>query len=637
MRRPLQRARILRRTDDRPPLTLPSAVRRILKKYGAALLMPGAAVPILGPELVVNGGFDSDAGWPAAANVVISGGVANATGVAANSTIVTQDIAGVANKVLEVSALVTVQAGGAILRPGGVNGVAITASGFYKQTISSGSFDTFRAISTASGFTGSIDNVSVREILGYQNTYSSFAAGNYRESTGQNPAGVDQQVGLVVDAAQSLGPEIATGNNLAGFSNITAEVSHTNSAFTTTGPTVGVAIPVTAGKYYEVVVAGSTTSEEFSVNTYSPVGPARTLARVGFGRCVIKADFPNIYLRNSTAGVTQITHISVRELPGILALQATSGFQPYLRQSPKAFGSERVIGNWSTPNGYDNASVGNGQSVTVTAGTAVGARAAIALQPLEVGKTYRVTARCMSQTATTGFYVREGSVPGNGTTTLSSPGLAAGGYYEATFTATRPDYNVLTSANVAASYAFSDVSVREVVEWSYAWQFDAGDDRMALSAVPFEMADDFFGVFGYRIAAAADVNLLALRNTGQTNPAIVFGLLPNGSPRFWARNDAGTFVQTQGIPRIGIDTVLTGRKYSATMECRVDGTLVQSAARPANALTVNNATLCASVATTAGGFFNGNLHGVILGKGAITDAELLTLEKFIARLQGRNL
>lgn len=490
-------------------------------------------------------------------------------------------------------------------------------------------------------------------------------------------------------------------------------------------------------------------------------------------------------------------------------------------------GPERIVGNWSTPAGYDNTTVGNGQSVTVTAGTAVGARAAIALQPLEVGKTYRATARCLSLTATTGFYVREGSVPGNGTTTLSSPGLAAGSYYEATFAATRTDYNVLASANVAASYTFADISVREVLGYqntyssfiagnykestgntlagidqqvglvidasqdagpelmvngnfsvglaawavyanggtanatggvatvtsggtngrieqakmltanktyiatayvtlgtapnmqlecirgaagSYAslgkfvattpdrqlarfvfvatgadvivqaksadgagtftieqvslrelpgihasqstsgyrpylrqlggvnlWQFDGVDDRQSLSVVPFEMADDFFGVFGYRIAAAADVNLLALRNTGQTNPAIVFGVLPNGAPRFWARNDAGTFVQTQGVPRIGVDTVLSGRKYSATMECRVEGVLAQSAARPANALTVNNATLCASVATTAGGFFNGNLHGAILGKGAITAAELLVLEKFMARLQGRSL
>lgn len=337
-----------------------------------------------------------------------------------------------------------------------------------------------------------------------------FQPGNYRESTGQTLAAADQQVGLVVDAARSPGPEIATGNNLSGFSNITAEVSHTDSAFTTTGPTVGVAIPVTVGKYYEVVVAGSTTSEEFSINTYSQVGPARTLARVGFGRCVVKADFPNIYLRNSTAGVTQITHVSVRELPGIHASQPTSGFQPYLRQS----------------------------------------------------------------------------------------GLVN------------------------------------------SWQFDGTDDRLSLSAVPFQMSDDHFVVIGARQASAGVRCLFGQGTTNATANQPFFGFNSLNELNVYVRNDAGLAQQIKG-PAIAANVIgvysYLRRSTGALTKIKVDGVDVAS----------SNASLPTSVASSAGvgsnmrptpsEHFNGHIHCVILGKGAITDAELLVLEKFAASLQGRSL
>ena len=59
--------------------TLPRRVRSILRKYPSMLHIAGPAVPILGPELVSNGAFDTADGWSAATGWGISGGALNHT------------------------------------------------------------------------------------------------------------------------------------------------------------------------------------------------------------------------------------------------------------------------------------------------------------------------------------------------------------------------------------------------------------------------------------------------------------------------------------------------------------------------------------------------------------------------------
>ena len=122
-------------------------------------------VPIYGPELVTNGDFATDSDWSKGTGWTISGGTASFNGGAdaaiSQSSVVTS---GTEYKVLfTISDLTT--SGSLQLRFGSTGSVdkTITKNGtYYFHLTADGTTLYFRAIS---GFNGSIDNVSVQEVL----------------------------------------------------------------------------------------------------------------------------------------------------------------------------------------------------------------------------------------------------------------------------------------------------------------------------------------------------------------------------------------------------------------------------------------------------------------------------------------
>lgn len=635
--------------------TLPRRVRSILRKYPSMLHIAGPAVPILGPELVTNGGFDSDANWPATANVVISGGVANATGVAANSTIIQQDIIGVANKVLEVSALVTVQAGGAILHPGGVNGVAITASGFYKQTISAGSFDTFRAISTASGFTGSIDNVSVREVLGYQNTYSSFIAGNYRESTGQNLAAVDQQVGLVIDAGQQSGSELAATVSAWALSIDPSLALVGEEAVFTAAPTGQlITCPMsisekTLAVEFEIseYVAGTLQVRTIGGTTYTS---SVTHSGNGRKREVIKALTGNstLGIRVASTFTGRVRLISVRELPGTHAAQATSGYQTYLRQIPKTLGPELLtadgsggsVSGWSTVLGGALSSVAGRLRLAVPAGTAD--RAVSLAIPTVAGKDYAVSMSGYLGTLT-GYWILRAASSDDGVTALAqtSARTDSGGVAQVVFKGTGGNVRVafIAVGGSTGQYGeFDDVSVREVLDWAYAWQFDGVDDRLPLTSLPLSSGDDFYQAFALRCSVSSANKTFADLLTNPSTGTSLGCLRINGANALQVvhSNDAGGVVTTAGRTITdGQQLVVEALRVGASHTVFADGAVDIQTALAGN-YTTTHATIGARGAGTSEQFL-GFLYASFALKGAPSDGERATIRRFLAQLQGRSL
>jgi hypothetical protein len=117
-----------------------------------------------GPELVTNGGFDSDSDWTLGTGWSISGGKANHTSGTA-SQIISTDSSLLNGKVYEVRFTVSNRTAGSLLLEGAIwsSAETISANGtfvFYKVKSSNGP-----VVLYGSGtFNGSIDNVSVREI-----------------------------------------------------------------------------------------------------------------------------------------------------------------------------------------------------------------------------------------------------------------------------------------------------------------------------------------------------------------------------------------------------------------------------------------------------------------------------------------
>lgn len=111
-----------------------------------------------GAELLTGGDFASDAGWTAGAGWVIGSGVATAT--TASAALERADLSGVNGALYEVSYTITRSAGSVTPNIGGVAGTARSVAGRYSDWITATGTGTFRF--TCSGFTGTVDNVTVK-------------------------------------------------------------------------------------------------------------------------------------------------------------------------------------------------------------------------------------------------------------------------------------------------------------------------------------------------------------------------------------------------------------------------------------------------------------------------------------------
>lgn len=152
----------------------------------------------------------------------------------------------------------------------------------------------------------------------------------FTDSAGTTPVtALEQPVGLMLDKSKGLvlGPEAV--NNLPTGWSVTSSTTLSGNTFTTTSTGGLTRQALVVGKTYRLTVHGATTGPELSVNQTSDIGAnTRTLIGTGFGSFTFTATAQFLYLRNSTAGVTTIDNISVRELPGNHATQPTATSRP---------------------------------------------------------------------------------------------------------------------------------------------------------------------------------------------------------------------------------------------------------------------------------------------------------------------
>ena len=131
---------------------------------------------VLGSELVTNGDFSSSAGWIVASGVTISGGLASFAAVTSSSALYRSASVEV-GKWYEFTIVVSSRTSGGI-QPrlfGGATQAEITAPGTYryKDQVTSANFNIG---CVANAFTGSIDNISVKELPGFHATQATLAS-----------------------------------------------------------------------------------------------------------------------------------------------------------------------------------------------------------------------------------------------------------------------------------------------------------------------------------------------------------------------------------------------------------------------------------------------------------------------------
>ena len=117
-----------------------------------------------GPELVTNGGFDSDSDWTKESGWTISDGVAVASS-ATNGASIYQNAGLVVGKTYEITYQVKDYTSGSVIaRCGNAFGTARASNGFFTETVTCTTTSNIVIRSNAAGTTLAVDNVSVREM-----------------------------------------------------------------------------------------------------------------------------------------------------------------------------------------------------------------------------------------------------------------------------------------------------------------------------------------------------------------------------------------------------------------------------------------------------------------------------------------
>jgi hypothetical protein len=315
---------------------------------------------------------------------------------------------------------------------------------------------------------------------------------------------------------------------------------------------------------------------------------------------------------------------------------------------------------WVTPAGSDNVTSGTGPLVSSTGGTTASSRSAVAISGVASGRTYAVSFRLAESAGATSFqfFVRDAATPGVGTILFSSAALfITTGVVTVYFTAISANCNLLAVSNGGGStFTVDNISVRELVgainatqgttankpilrqtSGRFSWQFD-GTDFLTLGAVPFQMADDHCVV-----AAASPASLPA---TG-----MVFSVGNAGSP---FQEVCGVFVANTN-PNLRVrwrDNANTTLTLNGPATLTLNQTFVVSAARRSNARLLRFNGAQSAIDTTAslgattltgsaigqygagGSLFTGNIGPVIAIRGTVSDANLLTLERWVGSLSG---
>jgi len=179
-------------------------------------------------------------------------------------------------------------------------------------------------------------------------------AGNYLDSAGTTQGTVDQPVGLVLDAAGSLGVELVTNGGFdSSFSGWTdASVAPATAGFlagaavvTSTGATYGAfrqTLPTVIGNLYRVLFTTSNHVGNLEFRVGTTVGGTQTLsasvlaAQSGEKQFIFTATGTSTHVQfyiGSAGGSVTVDNVSVREVTGIAASQPTPASKPILRMT----------------------------------------------------------------------------------------------------------------------------------------------------------------------------------------------------------------------------------------------------------------------------------------------------------------
>lgn len=477
----------------------------------------------------------------------------------------------------------------------------------------------------------------------------------FTRSDGTGAASDGSDAGYGRDLCATYGPELRAGkfnnsdgatftNNVDGSTTVTTNGSQTYAyagwyADVVQGTVYEVATNANASSrwIYYLHTPGQTDYVNVGSTATGVVGEARNIVSVPTAQgtrtrlLVVRQVGPEF-----GAGSFIAQPASVREVVGRPLFQSTTSFKPKLKRVPKKLGPELVSnGDFSAGTaGWTVAGTGAALSVTSGVGTVTNgsaAEASLTLPNTVAGKVYEVVADIVALSGTSTVYF----VPPEGSSTGNIPKTGAG-QLRGVFVSGGGGCRIAVGVSAAgAFFSIDNISVREVLEWAWAWVFDGVDDWLGITGAPASPATAHtMGAVAYASTVASRCSLLAMRNTGNNTPLDALEI-NTGQPTWRQRNDATTTAALSGdVFPVSTRLVVSMRSDGANAVLRQNGVQKSTSATTTGAITVNNLSIGIGRGANVVDPLSGGIFAAFYAPAAIPDAELLIIERAMAQLGG---
>lgn len=482
--------------------------------------------------------------------------------------------------------------------------------------------------------TPTLDNVSVRELIDPAGSRSAelLTNGNFASWAADNPTGWGLSF---TETATEYVTQASPGARLVSANGVFNELKQ--DGVSPVGRTFEIIVVVTACAGAGCVSNGSQT----------PI----TFTAPGVYRAVFTSILSTIGLKRSIAGQAcdfTVSSISLREVFGYHCTQATAASKPTLARIARRLGPELLsngtfadLSGWT---GYFGAAAAVGGRLRLTEdadGTGVRAKCLLATRP---GASYQVQADCIIGTGT-GAVVA--AVAGDNTaygTSLGRADRSATATALFTFTAT----STVTSLILAAPGAdgqyceFDNVSVKEVMEFSNAIQFDGTDDFLDATYRSYYNAGSSTYIVATRSQTSGAPGFLTTETSTTNNSTLVHPLgVTAGNPTgtyYYIRNDANVSpldYVNYAPGAVSKPSIISAVDFGNALKGYSGGVLTYTGAYArSGTLTTNKITIGAAQRIANGQFTKTIIALLCWAPGVMPDADRRAIERFGAYLIG---
>ncbi|WP_147693361.1 hypothetical protein [Vogesella mureinivorans] len=464
---------------------------------------------------------------------------------------------------------------------------------------------------------------------------------SFTGSDGTGAAGDGSDVGYGVDRCATLGPEriadveLSTGNNPVEWTTSGTNASNTV-AFSpgfvtfntsdTTNISMNKANALVIGAAYEAEIVVTDQSGGIVPGIFTGSADITFGSGVGTKRVVFVANNTTLVIKRIGGGVGSFTidRVSVKEIIGRPLTQATTGFKPKLKRVPKRLGAELVTNgdfasatgwsagtNWAISGGVATHGASGVNTLTQTIGTTA-------------GKTYAVAWQISAVTSVGGGLSARIGTGGAGSV-LGGVYSAVGSYVDLlTPTVDQTGFQLITRGAVGDWVGSVDnISVREVLEWTWAWVFDGVDDLLATASQP-AITGETFGIALQHIDVNPFENLFAKRVASPAAGWLLFADKAQSRETLSIQGFTGATVASTTSA-----TVISARAAPTALAFRKNGSQVVA---PVGTYTPASAPV--QIGGFAGNYSRPSVMAAFYAPAAIPDAELLIIERAMAQLAG---